>query len=82
MRIKPTLSLLHRALFTSRAFTSSQQRNMAWRSSGSTNAELINNLFKNGLISTERVRDAMLKVMSLQTLAFPRLFHSLSNISW
>jgi len=35
---------------------------MAWRSSGATNADLISNLFRNGLITTTRVRDAMLKV--------------------
>ncbi|KAH6682676.1 protein-L-isoaspartate O-methyltransferase [Halenospora varia] len=35
---------------------------MAWRSSGHSNAELIENLFKNGLITTERVRDAFKKV--------------------
>lgn len=35
---------------------------MAWRSSGQTNEELVNNLFRNGVLTTERVRDAMLKV--------------------
>lgn len=35
---------------------------MAWRCGGSTNEELINNLFKNGLITSARVRDAMTKV--------------------
>ncbi|KAG9230305.1 hypothetical protein BJ875DRAFT_507403 [Amylocarpus encephaloides] len=35
---------------------------MAWRCSGKTNGELINNLFRNGLIESDRVRDAMLKV--------------------
>ncbi|PSN62528.1 protein-L-isoaspartate O-methyltransferase [Corynespora cassiicola Philippines] len=35
---------------------------MAWRSSGSTNAALIANLKENGLIETERVKDAMIKV--------------------
>ncbi|EEH39568.2 protein-L-isoaspartate(D-aspartate) O-methyltransferase [Paracoccidioides lutzii Pb01] len=35
---------------------------MAWQSSGKSNAQLINNLFKNGLIKHERVRDAMLAV--------------------
>lgn len=35
---------------------------MAWRSSGTTNGELIHNLFRNGLISSPRVRDAMIKV--------------------
>ncbi|KAF2500578.1 protein-L-isoaspartate O-methyltransferase [Lophium mytilinum] len=35
---------------------------MAWRCSGATNAELITNLFNNGLIKDARVKDAMLKV--------------------
>ncbi|RMD41018.1 hypothetical protein DV735_g4133, partial [Chaetothyriales sp. CBS 134920] len=35
---------------------------MAWRSSGHTNAELINNLFKSGLIKAPRVRDSMAAV--------------------
>ncbi|KAH5706757.1 protein-L-isoaspartate O-methyltransferase [Parastagonospora nodorum] len=35
---------------------------MAWRSSGDTNEELIDNLKKNGLIETERVKEAMMKV--------------------
>ncbi|TVY45467.1 putative protein-L-isoaspartate O-methyltransferase [Lachnellula subtilissima] len=36
---------------------------MAWRCSGKTNVELIDNLFKNGLITSPRVRDAMMKVV-------------------
>ncbi|RDW67946.1 protein-L-isoaspartate(D-aspartate) o-methyltransferase [Coleophoma cylindrospora] len=35
---------------------------MAWQCSGSTNEELIDNMFKNGLITSERVRDAMKNV--------------------
>lgn len=35
---------------------------MAWQSSGSSNQELIENLFKNGLITDERIKNAMLKV--------------------
>jgi hypothetical protein len=35
---------------------------MAWRSSGSTHQELIGNLFRNGLIKDERVKNAMLQV--------------------
>jgi len=35
---------------------------MAWRCSGATNTELINNLANNGLINSERVKEAMLKV--------------------
>jgi protein-L-isoaspartate(D-aspartate) O-methyltransferase len=36
---------------------------MAWRSSGSSNESLIDNLEKNGLIETRRVKDAMLQVL-------------------
>ncbi|CAB3399040.1 unnamed protein product [Caenorhabditis bovis] len=35
---------------------------MAWRSSGNTNKELVNNLIKNAIIQTERVKNAMLAV--------------------
>lgn len=35
---------------------------MAWYCSGSSNTELIENLFKAGLIKNERVKDAMLRV--------------------
>lgn len=35
---------------------------MAWTCSGRTNEELIDNLWKNGLITSERVRDAMKRV--------------------
>ncbi|KAA8894278.1 protein-L-isoaspartate O-methyltransferase [Sphaerosporella brunnea] len=31
---------------------------MSWRCTGQTNAELVNNLFRNGLIKSERVRNA------------------------
>lgn len=50
---------------------------MAWRCSGKTNGELIENLFRNGLITSTRVRDAMLKV-SLSTNQIPPV-HSLSE---
>lgn len=36
---------------------------MAWRSSGSSNESLIENLEKNGLIETSRVKNAMLQVL-------------------
>lgn len=36
--------------------------NMAWQSSGNSNSQLINNLFKNGLIKHDRVKSAMLAV--------------------
>jgi protein-L-isoaspartate(D-aspartate) O-methyltransferase len=35
---------------------------MAWRSSGATNEDLVNNLHRNGVIKDERVRQAMLGV--------------------
>lgn len=46
---------------------------MAWRSSGNTNAELVENLYKNGLITSERVKVAMLGVsLVLAQLEFCR----------
>jgi hypothetical protein len=33
----------------------------AWQSSGSSNEGLVNNLFRNALIESERVKEAMLK---------------------
>ncbi len=36
--------------------------NMAWRSSGGSHRELIENLFKNGLIKEQRIKEAMLQV--------------------
>ena len=38
---------------------------MAWRSSGGTNEELVNNLHRNGVIESERVRKAMLRVYTM-----------------
>ncbi|GKT56150.1 protein-L-isoaspartate O-methyltransferase [Colletotrichum tofieldiae] len=35
---------------------------MAWRSSGATNQELVENMWKRGLIKDQRVKDAFLKV--------------------
>lgn len=35
---------------------------MAWRSSGTSNANLVDNLYKNGIIETEKVRDTMKNV--------------------
>ena len=40
----------------------SKPQNMAWMSSGSSNAALIKNLASNGLITSERVKNAMLSV--------------------
>ena len=36
--------------------------NMAWRSSGSNHRELIENLYRNGLIKDQRIKEAMLRV--------------------
>ncbi len=36
--------------------------NMAWRSSGASHRELIENLYKNGLIKDQRIKEAMLQV--------------------
>ena len=38
------------------------EKDMAWRSSGATHRELIENLFRNGLIKDQRVKEAMLRV--------------------
>ncbi|KAH8819634.1 protein-L-isoaspartate O-methyltransferase-domain-containing protein [Xylogone sp. PMI_703] len=35
---------------------------MAWYCSGNTNSELVNNMWKHGLITSERVKEAMLRV--------------------
>ena len=50
---------------------------MAWRSSGSSNASLIENLEKNGLIETPRVKDAMLQVLPTTILRVSRLPNAL-----
>jgi len=41
---------------------------MAWRSSGSSNEALIENLSRNGLITSERVKRAMLSVQTMTHL--------------
>ncbi|MCJ1477137.1 hypothetical protein MMC13_005808 [Lambiella insularis] len=50
---------------------------MAWRSSGTTNSALISNLAENGLVKSDRVRKAMLRVLPLYVaadfVAFPEL---------
>jgi protein-L-isoaspartate(D-aspartate) O-methyltransferase len=38
---------------------------MSWSCSGTSNAELVNNLFRAGIIASPRVRDAMLSVRPL-----------------
>jgi hypothetical protein len=35
---------------------------MAWRSSGATNVDLVNNLRRHGVFSSERVKEAMVNV--------------------
>jgi hypothetical protein len=45
-----------------------KHNNMAWRCSGSSNKELVENLFKNGLIASSTVRDAMMRVCPLPPL--------------
>jgi hypothetical protein len=47
-----------------------QAMTMAWYCSGSTNTELIENLFKAGLIRDERVKDAMIGVSILMYICF------------
>jgi hypothetical protein len=44
---------------------------MAWRSSGSSNEALINNLKQNGLIENDRVKEAMLKVLPSSRTSSP-----------
>jgi hypothetical protein len=74
-----TLPLLTKlARFTrgpSISFSSVQPRaaSMAWRSSGSSNEALINNLKQNGLIESDRVKEAMMRVLPSQH-AFSVLF--------
>lgn len=55
LHIKPKFSLNKARVMT-----------MAWYCSGSTNTELIENLFKAGLIHNERVKDAMIGVSSIE----------------
>ena len=46
---------------------------MAWHCSGSSNTELVENLFKAGLIKNERVKDAMLRVSIIFQFILPSL---------
>lgn len=41
---------------------------MAWRSSGTSNEDLVNRLWKNGLITDERVKEAFLKVTHMHLI--------------
>ena len=45
---------------------------MAWYCSGSSNSEMIENLYRTGLIKNERVKDAMLQVRALQPRHGPK----------
>ncbi len=63
-----TLSVLTKLIHSARRATPSytlqhtRTITMAWRSSGSSNQGLVTNLAQNGLIESDRVREAMLKV--------------------
>lgn len=57
------------ATTSSRPYTS--HTSMAWFSGGTTNAALVNNLAKNGLINSERVKNAMLAVRALRLRSSP-----------
>ena len=51
------------SIYTQRPFGGlSQIFRMAWRSGGASNRDLIENLWRNGLITDQRVKDAFLKV--------------------
>jgi hypothetical protein len=61
--LRPTISSarqVHHAL--TRSFPSSRPLSMAWRCSGATNSALIENMWKNGLITDPLVKEAFLKV--------------------
>jgi protein-L-isoaspartate(D-aspartate) O-methyltransferase len=44
---------------------------MAWYCSGSTNSDLVENLFQEGLIKDARVKDAMMRVRSIHPCLRP-----------
>lgn len=44
-------------------YTQHRAASMAWRSHGTNNDSLVNNLKKNGLIESDRVKEAMMKVL-------------------
>jgi hypothetical protein len=52
---------------------------MAWRSSGATNKALIDNLERNGLIKSQRVKDAMLQVLPSHTYRVSLLHRRLAH---
>ena len=53
---------------------------MAWMSTGSTNAALIKNLASNGLITSERVKNAMLAVRPILFQSVPQLLPSFYSV--
>ena len=64
-----SLFILNTIACSSIIISSYTAADMAWRSSGSSNAALIANLAGNGLIQSERVKSAMLRVL-LPPLSF------------
>lgn len=57
----PPLTLVFSILYQSYR-TAAFNSNMAWRSSGVSHQELIENLYRNHLITDPRIKEAMLKV--------------------
>lgn len=49
-------------VFSILSYLSAFNGQMAWRSSGASHIELIENLYKNGLIKDQRIKQAMLEV--------------------
>jgi len=80
LSVVATIPLLSRLLRRPQALadilvkTHQQGISMAWRSSGGTNEALIENLSQNGLITTERVKKAMLGVCFLPCTLWPQSF--------
>lgn len=53
----------YRPRFQARGLVSlPESQQMAWRSSGTSNAELVENLWRNGLVTDPRAKEAFLKV--------------------
>jgi hypothetical protein len=57
----PLLIFVYSIFYHSSQITAFNE-NMAWRSSGGSHRELIENLWKNGLIKDKRIKEAMLSV--------------------
>lgn len=60
--IFPILIAISIISYRSSLLSSGFHETMAWRSSGSTHRELIENLYRNGFITDERIKHAMLQV--------------------